>query len=80
MFPILASRFRFGYVVQVKETKEEQKETNERVFRERSHLIDAAIVRIMKSRQQLTHRELVSETMDALSNIFSADVSFRNLY
>lgn len=59
---------------QVKETKEEQKETNERVYREREHMIDAAVVRIMKSRQTITHRELMSETMHALSSLFSAEV------
>eukprot|EP01138_Halocafeteria_seosinensis_P006041 gb/GECG01006175.1/.p1 GENE.gb/GECG01006175.1/~~gb/GECG01006175.1/.p1 ORF type:complete len:910 (+),score=149.26 gb/GECG01006175.1/:1-2730(+) len=61
--------------VQVKETKEEQKETNERVYREREHMIDAAVVRIMKSRQTITHRELMSETMHALSSLFSAESS-----
>ena len=39
--------------VQLKETNEEQKATEERVFQDRQYQIDAAIVRIMKMRKTL---------------------------
>ena len=44
--------------VQLKETTEEQKATEERVFQDRQYQIDAAIVRIMKMRKSLTHNLL----------------------
>lgn len=47
--------------VQIKETKKEQQETNEKVFRDRQYQVDAAIVRIMKTRKTLTHQLLLSE-------------------
>ena len=51
--------------VQAKETKEENKETHERVAADRSFETQAAIVRIMKSRKTITHAELVSEVISA---------------
>ncbi|CAG9759330.1 unnamed protein product [Ceutorhynchus assimilis] len=47
--------------IQMKETTEEQKATEERVFQDRQYQIDAAIVRIMKMRKSLTHNLLISE-------------------
>ncbi|XP_071501882.1 cullin-4A-like [Diadema antillarum] len=47
--------------VQMKETVEEQANTQERVFQDRQYQIDAAIVRIMKMRKTLSHNLLVSE-------------------
>lgn len=52
--------------VQMKETKEEQNATQERVFQDRQYQIDAAIVRIMKMRKSLTHNLLISELYDQL--------------
>ncbi|KAI9711752.1 MAG: hypothetical protein M1820_001897 [Bogoriella megaspora] len=51
--------------VQLKETKEENKETHERVAADRAFETQAAIVRIMKSRKTITHAELVSEVITA---------------
>ncbi|KAF2104039.1 cullin-4B [Rhizodiscina lignyota] len=51
--------------VQLKETPQENKETHERVQVERSFETQAAIVRIMKSRKQITHNELVAEVITA---------------
>ncbi|EDO35660.1 predicted protein [Nematostella vectensis] len=47
--------------VQMKETPEENVNTTERVFQDRQYQIDAAIVRIMKTRKTLSHTLLVSE-------------------
>ncbi|KAL8813404.1 MAG: hypothetical protein Q9200_000302 [Gallowayella weberi] len=51
--------------VQAKETKEENKETHERVAADRNYETQAAIVRIMKGRKTITHVNLVSEVIDA---------------
>lgn len=51
--------------IQAKETKEENKETHERVAADRGYETQAAIVRIMKSRKTITHVELVSEIITA---------------
>ncbi|CEF97423.1 Cullin repeat-like-containing domain [Ostreococcus tauri] len=52
--------------IQVKETAEENKQTMERVFQDRQQQIDAAIVRVMKTRKSLTHALLISELMAQL--------------
>ncbi len=51
--------------VQLKETKEENKETHERVAADRNFETQAAIVRIMKSRKTISHPELVAEVIQA---------------
>lgn len=45
---------------------EEQISTQERVFQDRQYQIDAAIVRIMKTRKTLSHTLLVSELYEQL--------------
>ncbi|XP_031573663.1 cullin-4A-like [Actinia tenebrosa] len=52
--------------VQMKETPEENVNTTERVFQDRQYQIDAAIVRIMKTRKTLNHALLVSEVYNQL--------------
>jgi len=52
--------------IQMKETVEENKQTNERVFQDRQYQIDAAIVRIMKTRKSLSHQLLVSELLSQI--------------
>eukprot|EP01112_Ceratiomyxa_fruticulosa_P022104 TRINITY_DN8006_c0_g2_i1.p1 TRINITY_DN8006_c0_g2~~TRINITY_DN8006_c0_g2_i1.p1 ORF type:complete len:753 (-),score=129.64 TRINITY_DN8006_c0_g2_i1:148-2406(-) len=52
--------------VQMKETQEEQKKTEDDVFQNRQYQVDAAIVRIMKTRKILTHALLVSEATSQL--------------
>jgi cullin-4 len=47
--------------IQMKETQEENQSTTERVFQDRQYQVDAAIVRIMKSRKTLSHTLLISE-------------------
>lgn len=50
--------------VQLKETKEENQETLERVHQDRQYETQAAIVRIMKSRKTMTHANLVAEVIE----------------
>lgn len=47
--------------IQLKETSEENKKTNESVLQDRAHAIDAAVVRIMKTRKTLSHKLLMAE-------------------
>ncbi|VDM65096.1 unnamed protein product [Strongylus vulgaris] len=47
--------------VQIKETEEEYKAVEEEVNQDRQYQIDAAIVRVMKTRKKLNHQLLISE-------------------
>ncbi|KAK4491577.1 hypothetical protein RD792_002329 [Penstemon davidsonii] len=47
--------------IQMKETVEENASTTERVFQDRQYQVDAAIVRIMKTRKMLSHTLLITE-------------------
>jgi len=51
--------------VQLKETKQENKETHERVAEDRNFECQAAIVRIMKSRKTIGHSDLIAEVIKA---------------
>ncbi|KAF2396747.1 Cullin-domain-containing protein [Trichodelitschia bisporula] len=51
--------------VQLRETKEENKLTHERVMMDRNYETQAAIVRIMKSKQTVVHAVLVAEVIEA---------------
>ena len=46
--------------------QEENVSTTERVFQDRQYQVDAAIVRIMKTRKTLTHNLLISELFNQL--------------
>lgn len=59
--------------IQAKETEEEQKATTAKVFGDRQYAIDACLVRIMKSRKQLSHSLLISEAITQLK--FPVEVS-----
>lgn len=50
--------------IQLKETKEENAETHERVYQDRQYETQAAIVRIMKSRKTMGHQQLVAEVIE----------------
>lgn len=52
--------------IQMKETVEENAATTEKVFQERNYQIDAAIVRIMKTRRSLHHTGLIAEIYSQL--------------
>lgn len=51
--------------IQLKETKEENKETHQRVAADRHYETQAAIVRIMKGRKRIGHNELIVEVIKA---------------
>lgn len=51
--------------IQLKETKEENKETHQRVAADRHYETQAAIVRIMKSKKVVGHNELIVEVIKA---------------
>ncbi|KAL7930005.1 Cullin domain-containing protein [Trichoderma chlorosporum] len=50
--------------IQLKETKEENKATHEKIAQDRRFETQAAIVRIMKSRKTMGHAELVAEVIN----------------
>ncbi|KAK4361340.1 hypothetical protein RND71_020292 [Anisodus tanguticus] len=52
--------------IQMKETAEENTSTTERVFQDRQYQVDAAIVRIMKTRKVLSHTLLITELFQQL--------------
>ncbi|GAB1605805.1 cullin-4A-like [Argonauta hians] len=52
--------------IQMKETQEENTSTTEGVFQDRQYQVDAAIVRIMKTRKTLSHNLLISELYNQL--------------
>ncbi|XP_013599040.1 PREDICTED: cullin-4 [Brassica oleracea var. oleracea] len=52
--------------IQMKETVEENTSTTERVFQDRQYQIDAAIIRIMKTRKVLSHTLLITELFQQL--------------
>ncbi|KAI9181072.1 hypothetical protein LWI28_011175 [Acer negundo] len=53
---------------------DERKKIVEDVDKDRRYAIDAAIVRIMKSRKVLGHQQLVSECVEQLSRMFKPDI------
>ena len=52
--------------IQMKESAEENAATTEKVFEDRQFAIDAAVVRIMKTRKKLAHRDLISALFEML--------------
>ena len=62
-----------GTVVAQQESKPEKQETQQRVEENRKPQIDVAIVRIMKSRKQLDHNNLIAEVTKQLQSHFLAN-------
>ncbi|TFB06260.1 Cullin-3-B [Trichoderma ghanense] len=56
------------------ENKEERKATEDKNNQIRSYIIDAAIVRIMKARKEVSHSQLLSEVLSVLAGRFKPDV------
>jgi cullin 4 len=52
----------------------ESKETQHTIEIERDHILDAAIVRIMKAKKKMNHNRLVTAALDAVKNHFIPDV------
>ncbi|KAK1987209.1 Cullin family protein [Colletotrichum cereale] len=61
--------------IQLKETKEENKATHERIAQDRRFETQAAIVRIMKSRKEMSHGELVAEVINLTKNRGAVDAA-----
>ncbi|WYZ40124.1 hypothetical protein EsH8_IV_000465 [Colletotrichum jinshuiense] len=61
--------------IQLKETKEENKATHERIAQDRRFETQAAIVRIMKSRKAMSHGELVAEVINLTKNRGAVDAA-----
>ncbi|KAI4216881.1 MAG: hypothetical protein LQ351_000830 [Letrouitia transgressa] len=57
------------------ENRDERHETEKKNDAERGHTIEAAIVRTMKQRKELTHQNLVSEVIQQLTARFPPDVT-----
>lgn len=49
------------------ETDPERQDTRNKVDDDRKHVIDAAIVRIMKTRKSMNHTQLIAEVRDLLA-------------
>ncbi|KAG1852408.1 Cullin family-domain-containing protein [Suillus subalutaceus] len=61
--------------IQAKETAEESQRTQSHIEGDRKHYLDAAIVRIMKAKKELSHEQLKNETIDAVKSHFVPEVS-----
>lgn len=61
--------------IQMKETVEEQEQTESKVLLDRGLVLQAAAVRILKARKQLKHAELLQDVVDAIKARFQVDVS-----
>merc|ERR1712107_257960 len=52
--------------ISAKEQHEEEALTEQRLFEDRQHEVDAAVVRIMKAKKTLTHQQLVAEVFSTV--------------
>lgn len=52
--------------VQMRETEAEHQQTEEQIFQDRQYQIDAAIVRVMKTRKEISHNLLMTELLNQL--------------
>jgi len=68
-----SKQFRIRVPWMSKITKEEKKEINDNVCSDRKHVIEAAIVRIMKSRRTMQHTQLIIEILQQLTQHFKPD-------
>ncbi|KAF9460280.1 Cullin family-domain-containing protein [Collybia nuda] len=60
--------------IQAKVSLEESRRTNISIEGDRKHYLDAAIVRIMKSRKEMTYEQLKAATIDAVKSHFVPQV------
>ncbi|SNX86614.1 related to cullin 4A [Melanopsichium pennsylvanicum] len=61
--------------IQMKETVEEQKSTEQRVFLDRELILQAAAVRVLKAKKTIKHSELINEVVDQIKSRFTVDVA-----
>ena len=57
------------------ENQDERRATQKRTDEERGMVIEAALVRVMKSRKSLSHAQLMTETLTQISSRFQPDVN-----
>ncbi|KJA20855.1 hypothetical protein HYPSUDRAFT_203447 [Hypholoma sublateritium FD-334 SS-4] len=60
--------------IQVKVSPEESKRTNASIEDDRKHYLDAAIVRLMKARKEMSYEQLKAATIDAVKGHFVPQV------
>ncbi|KAF8879952.1 Cullin-4B [Infundibulicybe gibba] len=60
--------------IQAKVTPEESRRTQTSIEGDRKHYLDAAIVRVMKARKEMTYEQLKAATIDAVKNHFVPQV------
>ena len=53
----------------------ENADLQEKVEDDRKHMIEATLVKVMKSRKRLSHNDLITEATKILSNKFIPDVT-----
>ncbi|KAI6022306.1 hypothetical protein PISMIDRAFT_18761 [Pisolithus microcarpus 441] len=61
--------------IQAKETPEESTRTQSHIDSDRKHYLDAAIVRILKAKKELTYEQLKTQTIEAVKSHFMPEVS-----
>ncbi|KAI0762521.1 Cullin-domain-containing protein [Fomes fomentarius] len=61
--------------IQAKETPEETKRTQNSIEQDRKHALDAAIVRVMKGKKELTYEQLKTATIEAVKRHFVPEVT-----
>lgn len=61
--------------IQMKETTEEQKSTEQRVLLDRELILQAAAVRVLKAKKTIKHSELITEVVDQIKSRFTVDVA-----
>ncbi len=54
--------------ISIRETEPERQETRTRVDENRRYVIEATIVRVMKTRKSLEHNQLLAEVMEQLKS------------
>jgi len=69
-------KVKIGTVSAQKESAKQQVETKSKVEDDRKHQIEAAIVRVMKSRNVLQHNNLITEVIKQLSGRFTPNTQF----
>jgi len=64
-------KVKIGTIMAQKETEPERQETRQKLEQDRNQVIDASIVRLMKSRKRLDHNSIVAEVTQQLASRFN---------
>jgi cullin 3 len=63
-------KFKAALINHKETVQKEEEDISSKLDADRRNLLEATIVRILKTRKTITHSELVSETMRIVNNIF----------